>query len=67
MAMSDKERARQWDVVVNLRLTVMPPPRKGEEWVARTVGGSQDPNPMIGYGKTPENAVANIKPREETK
>lgn len=64
--MTDDLRARQWDTVSNLRLTVMPPPRKGEDWVARTVGGSQDPNPMIGYGKTPEMAVANIKPLEET-
>lgn len=64
--MTNEERARQWDAVFNLRLFLVPPARKGEEWLARTVGGSQDSNPMTGMGKTPELAVANIKPLEET-
>lgn len=64
--MTDEERAAQWSTVFNLRIFILPPARKGEEWVARTVGGSKDPNPMVGYGKTPENAVANLKPLKET-
>lgn len=56
--MTDEERARLWDTVLNCRLYIIPPGRgEGQQWLARTVGGRQDPKRLIGSGRTPEEAV----------
>jgi hypothetical protein len=51
------EGVQLWDVVELHQLYVLPPARKGEDWMARTCGGAHDPDPLYGYGKTPAAAV----------
>ena len=56
--MTDEERARLWDAVLNCRLCIFPPGRgEGQLWLARTVGGGHDSRRLIGNGRTPEEAV----------
>jgi hypothetical protein len=58
--MTDKELARLWDTVFNLRLHILPPAREGAPWVARTVGGVHDDRKLAGTGRTPEAAVQDL-------
>lgn len=53
----EAELARLWTVVLYRRLAILPPTSFEREWIARTVGGVHDPAPMVGSGRTPEEAV----------
>lgn len=50
-----------WDYVERRHLYLLPPRPDGTarkpEWVARTVGGTLDSNPVVGAGATAKEAV----------